>query len=316
MYTYILISHVIGAAFVFRYLATGCTFVDLHYSYRLGKSTIAKFVKQVCQSIWTSLVDEFLPNHTTESCEAVAEGFEKRRNFPHCIGAVDGKHIRIIKPELSGSVCFNYKSYFSLVLMAVADSNYKFIYVDIGSYGSEADPNIFNLRSLWKSIEENRLVLPSPRPFNSTLTPDIPYFLIGDEAFGLSVHLQRPYGGKQLTVTKRVFNYRICRSRRYIECTFGILNNKFRIFHRPLNVNPNCCIDIVKACVVLHNVIWERDGFNYEDTREVVRFEDIEFVPTQNPTRVGGKKANQIRNVLADYFFSDAGSVPWQMSRI
>jgi hypothetical protein len=36
----------------------------------------------------------------------------KRTNFPNCIGAVDGKHIRIRKPYESGSQFFNDKNFF------------------------------------------------------------------------------------------------------------------------------------------------------------------------------------------------------------
>nr|CAH7767050.1 unnamed protein product [Callosobruchus chinensis] len=55
-----------------------------------------------------------------------------------------------------------------------------------------------------------------------------------DEAFGISKNLMRAYPGSNLTVPKRIFNYRLCRARRYVECSFGILSNKWRIFHRPL----------------------------------------------------------------------------------
>ncbi|KAJ8915528.1 hypothetical protein NQ315_012410 [Exocentrus adspersus] len=47
---------------------------------------------------------------------------------------------------------------------------------------------------------------------------------------------------------------------RYIECTFGILANKWRIFHRPLNVDLDLAQDIIKACCVLHNFVRARDG--------------------------------------------------------
>ena len=43
--------------------------------------------------------------------ELTALDFERRVNFPHCLGAVDGKHIRVIKPEQSGSMFYNYKKF-------------------------------------------------------------------------------------------------------------------------------------------------------------------------------------------------------------
>jgi hypothetical protein len=35
--------------------------------------------------------------------------FERKANFPRCLGSVDGKHIRVMKPEHSGSMFYNYK---------------------------------------------------------------------------------------------------------------------------------------------------------------------------------------------------------------
>jgi hypothetical protein len=48
----------------------------------------------------------------TEQWESTALEFERRANFPYYLGAVDGKHIRAIKPEHSGSTFFNYKDFF------------------------------------------------------------------------------------------------------------------------------------------------------------------------------------------------------------
>nr|CAH7767053.1 unnamed protein product [Callosobruchus chinensis] len=139
-----------------------------------------------------------------------------RTNFPHCVGAIDGKQVRVVKPVHSGSLFYNYKNYFSVVLLAVCDSNYKFLYIDVGSFGKESDSTVLN----FEKVSDNLIPLP--------------YVFIGDEAFGISKNLMRAYPGSNLTVPKRIFNYRLCRARRYVECSFGILSNKWRIFHRPL----------------------------------------------------------------------------------
>lgn len=80
------------------------------------------------------------------------------------------------------------------------------------------------------------------------------YYLIEDDAFGLHKHLLKPYGRHtcSLTVEKRMYNYRVCLARRYVECTFGILSNKWRLFHRAINLDPGYAMDIVKACVFVH----------------------------------------------------------------
>jgi hypothetical protein len=76
-------------------------------------------------------------------CIRTANEFYVRTNFPNCIGAVDRKHIRMKKPNDSGSQFFSYNNFFSNVLMAVAGADYCFISVEFGAYGSSSDSNVF-----------------------------------------------------------------------------------------------------------------------------------------------------------------------------
>lgn len=57
--------------------------------------------------------------------------FYVKTGMPHCLGAVDGKHVQIFCPKNSGSLFYNYKKNFSIVLMAVCDADYNFIFVDV-----------------------------------------------------------------------------------------------------------------------------------------------------------------------------------------
>lgn len=108
--------------------------------------------------------------------------------------------------------------------------------------------------------------IPDPRPINSLNETPLPYVIVADEAFAMSENLMRPFGGKLLSYEKKIFNYRLTLARRYIECIFGIMCNKWRILHRPLDVNIDFAEYIVKAICVLHNYVITRDGFSYEDT--------------------------------------------------
>ena len=104
---------------------------------------------------------ECIPKPTKEQWELTALELKKTANFPHCLGAVDEKHIRVMKPEHSGSMFYNYKDFYSVVLMAVADSNYRFMYVDIGIYGKDCGSTIIKQSTLWTPIQANMLKLPS-----------------------------------------------------------------------------------------------------------------------------------------------------------
>lgn len=167
-----------------------------------------------------------MPELTEEKWRNIADGFKYRANFPYCLGAIDGKHIRLKKPRKTGYSYYNYKKYFSMILLATCDSNYMLTFVDIGSYGRCSHCTIFDESVLYKKLQQKTLNIPPP--VNS-----MPYVFVGDEAFSISENVMRPYAGRQLSVEKKVFNYRLSRARRFIECSFGILANKCRIFHRP-----------------------------------------------------------------------------------
>lgn len=79
----------------------------------------------------------------TEDWKNIANDFYQRTQFTSCIGAVDGKHIRIKMPAGSGSLFYNYKHFFSILLLAVVDANYCFIAVDVGAVGKSSDSNVF-----------------------------------------------------------------------------------------------------------------------------------------------------------------------------
>lgn len=72
---------------------------------------------------------------STDDCTSIAEGFEERRNFLLCCGALDGKHVLIKAPSNTSSQFYNYKGTFSLVLLAVVDVRYCFRVIDVGGYG-------------------------------------------------------------------------------------------------------------------------------------------------------------------------------------
>ncbi|CAL1299096.1 unnamed protein product [Larinioides sclopetarius] len=142
----------------------------------------------------------------------------------------------------------------------------------------------------------------------------MPYTFIGDEAFSLSPHIMRPFSGKVLPEKKRIFNYRLSRARRNVESAFGILSNKWKIFHKAINVNLDLAKLIVKTCCSLHNFVRDRDGFSIQDAMSIEELIDI----SQDNLCIsrGTKQSIRARNNLTDYFVSDAGRVPWQMNYI
>ncbi|XP_077327569.1 uncharacterized protein LOC143962118 [Lithobates pipiens] len=283
-----------------RYLATGQSLSSIHYAFCVGKSTASYIIRDTCSAIYNILKDIVFKKPTAEDWSRISEVFWQRCNFPNCVGAIDGKHIHIVKPMGSGSQYFNYKKYFSFVLMAVADANYCFSYIDIGSYGSSAD-SIFSHSSFGHLLRNNSLDLPENRPLPGTNGPPLPSVFVGDEAFALSKHLLRPYSGHNLTEQRSVFNYRLTRARRVVECAFGILANKWRVLHTPIVLNMQNAVCVVKAACALHNFVRQRDGFDFEDPVH----ENMERVHWTGVR--GSRQGTQVRDQFASYFMSPAG---------
>ena len=198
--------------------------------------------------------------------------------------------------------------------MTVADSKYRLEYVNVGSFGKDCDPSIFKQSTLWQLTLTNSLQLPEEKCLPGTESPKVPYYFVGDEAFGLHTHLMRPYGRTHLMLEKRTFNYHLCMARCYVECAFRILSNKWRIFHRPrpINVELDVAVYNEKACNVLHNFVRDRDGYLPEDTTKISGLEDL----PKEPTARGGLQANNVQKILSKYFVTHIGAVSWQMSKI
>ena len=85
-----------------------------------------------------------MPVPSEDKWKSIADEFHERWYLPNCIGATDGKHVMIQCPFNSGSLFYNYKSYFSIVLLAVASADCRFVMVDVGAYGSSNDSGVLN----------------------------------------------------------------------------------------------------------------------------------------------------------------------------
>ena len=98
--------------------------------------SITLVFRKVCEAIIEKYVDEQLSPPTTElGWQQLANEWFERWNFPNVIGAIDGKHVACKSPRNSGSGFYNYKGFSSVILLVVASSDYKFLWVDVSGNG-------------------------------------------------------------------------------------------------------------------------------------------------------------------------------------
>ena len=104
----------------------------------VGTSTVSTIVQDISESIVNNIWDNSVANHFPEDEAQFKEkmlDMEQHWQFPCCWAAVDGCHIPIKCPAGGLEICkeyHNFKNFYSIVLMALVDANYGFIWASCG----------------------------------------------------------------------------------------------------------------------------------------------------------------------------------------
>ncbi|XP_064109600.1 putative nuclease HARBI1 [Macrobrachium nipponense] len=141
-------------------------------------------------------------------------------------GSLDGKHIAIKKPKGGGSLYFNYKKFHSIVLMALSDAKYKFLFINVGAEGGARDGGTWQKCNLARAIANNRAGLPQDRNLPNDDEP-IPFHMVADHASALNTWLMKPYSHQSQDPTERIYGYRLSRACRVLENAFGLLQMRW-----------------------------------------------------------------------------------------
>lgn len=256
-------------------MITGCSYGVLARTFSMGKSTVKEIVTETMDVIWEVLQPTEMPIPSRKKFRKIARRFFEVWGFPHCLGAIDGKHVAIRKPKWSGSKYFNYKKFFSIVLQAVVDADYRFIFIDVGGYGRISDGGILKASKLCRALKKNLIKFPKPDKLpNCRLT--LPYFFVGDGAYPLMENLMKPFPGKSLPRAHAIFNKALSRARVVVEIAFGHLCQRWPIFYTTINKSPKLVQSIVKCACVLHNFIINKESL-FADSKDDIKSEDVPF---------------------------------------
>ncbi|XDV11111.1 hypothetical protein PO909_000134 [Leuciscus waleckii] len=261
-----------------RYLATGDSYKTIYLNYRLGKSTVATIIPEVCDTIWQKLQPQYMPIPNEEAWTKIADGFQERWQFPNCIGALDGKHVVIQAPSNSGSTFYNYKGGFSIVLMALVDHRYCFTIIDVGGHGSNSDGAF--------PLSQNVM-----RPFPGK---DL------DEA-------RRIYNYRLSRARRVVEN-----SFGILASKWEVYQRRIKL--QPQNVDKV----IKATCVLHNYIIKTTDPSNQHQAPECLAESSSSGAVQnlQQCGNHPSKEAFLIREAYKDYFTSTTGAVPWQQNAL
>jgi len=208
--------------------------------------------------------------------------------------------------------------------MAIVNANYEFVICDVGTNGRVSDGGVIDNTKFYKNLQSETLNLPKAENVNGS-NKKLNYVFLGDEAFSLRPDFLKPYNQRELTLERRIFNYRLSRARRTVENVFGILANRFRIFHTSINLKVENIDKVVMACCVLHNFLKKRNTMSY------ILNSDIDVEDNELGTLTVGLRSDQnnlldlqrgqnrqssteAKNVRQDFeeYFNNEGTVPWQ----
>jgi hypothetical protein len=113
--------------------------------------------------------------------------------FPHCLGAVEGKHV-LHCPANTGSSFVHYKGTHRIILFAVVDANDLFKHAHVSMQGRTCD-DVFLHSAFYDALTSGVLNVPQPSvlPGNDKL---VPYVLVADDAFPLTSCFIKPYAAE------------------------------------------------------------------------------------------------------------------------
>lgn len=180
--------------------------------------------------------------------------------------------------------------------MALADANYKLLYIDVVCKGRISDGGVFNRCSLYHAIENNSLNIPPPRQLPGS-----------DDAFAMRTYIMKPYNFRGQDHSEQIYNYRLSRARRMVESTFGMLSSKFRLLRTTIELGERNVKLCVLAICSLHNWLATIDPHSYIETDS----NEMNDLDEQTNLRNIPREARNIQEIFKNYFVNE-GAVSWQ----
>ena len=200
----------------------------------------------------TSVIGIKFPTSFVEQ-DKIAQGFKKKSwvGFDNCVGCIDGMLVWIDKPtkksllqtKVGPKIFFcGRKKKFGLNLQAICDNKRRFIDVNVGHTGATSDYLAYSTSDICKKIEGG----------NDFIKPG--YLLYGDSAYMNMKHMTVPFKNVK-DGPRDAFNFYHSQVRINVECSFGMLVNKFPVLRKPFspNINISKVTAVVRCLCILHN---------------------------------------------------------------
>ena len=282
-------------------LATNIEYRTIAALFGLGISTVCTIVNRTCHVIATHLYPRYVRLPNEDELKEIIREFENLWGFPQVVGAIDGTHIPILKPQESASDYYNRKGFYSILVQAVVDSRGRFIDTNIGWPGKCHDSRVLVNSTFYERANRGQLLPDWKRHINGV---DIPLLILGDPAYPLLPWLIKAYAETgSLSPQQRHFNYRQSRARMVVENSFGRLKGRWRCLLKRMDYYTiTHTTDVIATCISLHNIC-EMSGdmcdpqWMLQEHTPITTSSPLLLTPTQN--------AKSICEALKDYLYNN-----------
>lgn len=92
-----------------------------------------------------------------------------------------------------------------MVLLAIADANYKFILFDFGTNGRVSDGGVLQHTEFFSRLQGNSLNIPREKEVANS-SRKLPYVFVADDAFALRSDILKPYKQSDLKCIEKKFS--------------------------------------------------------------------------------------------------------------
>lgn len=264
-------------------LTHGASLIVCSEMFAVGKSTVSIMLRDVVNAINDGMREE-ISWPTGEKLRQVQVDFKRLCGLPAVVGAIDGTHISISKPQIGPADYYYFKSGgYTMNCQAVVDSDKRFLDLFLGMSGSTNDsrmlgmPGSTNDSRMLRRSSLHHLAMHNNLFDRHNSVDGFPPFLVGDSGYPLLPWLMVPVRGPgRLTVAEELFNRRLRRGRCVVENAFGILKQTFRELLVKSQLHVTFLPDVITACAILHNVLLGQSVDEVEQLLNVLRTEGFE----------------------------------------
>ncbi|XP_020260028.1 uncharacterized protein LOC109836529 [Asparagus officinalis] len=238
---------------------------------KIGESTAIECTRKFCEGVIACFGDEYLRRPNLDDLQRLLQvGHD--RGFPGMIGSIDCMHWqwKNCPKAWQGQFTSGHKGTTTVILEAVASYDLWIWHAFFGLPGTLNDINVLDRSPVFDDIESGE----APR-VNFTVNGrqyNLAYYLADGiypkwPVFVQSI--QMPQGNKQQFFAKQQES-----CRKDVERAFGVLQARFAIVRQPARMwDLDVLGKIMRACIILHNMIVEDERDTYSRNWENLDFE-------------------------------------------